>query len=131
MTTIVTNMVTIYCYKCGIAFCVTNDFDGKRLEDHGSFYCPAGHVQIYTRKSDLDKMKEKLRRSELETAQAEKELKATRKYVNHVEKSRSALKGQITKTKNRISKGVCPCCNRQFKNMQRHMESKHPDYTGK
>jgi len=122
MTTIVTNMVTIYCYKCGIAFCVTKDFNEKRLENRNKeFWCPAGHGQVYTGKSDLDKIKEQLRRSELETEQAERELKATRR-------SRTALRGQITKTKNRISKGVCPCCNRQFTNMQRHMETKHPDY---
>jgi len=125
MTTIVTNMVTIYCYKCGIAFCVTKDFDEKNLEHRANnFYCPAGHQQHYIGKSDLDKMKERLRRSELETEQAEKELKATRR-------SRTALKSEITKTKNRIAQGACPCCNRHFMNIQRHMKSKHPDYAEK
>lgn len=25
--------------------------------------------------------------------------------------------------------GVCPCCNRSFTNVRRHMTSQHPDYT--
>jgi len=132
MTNIVTEMVTIYCYKCGIAFCVTKDFDTKKLEHRDqNFYCPEGHEQHYIGKSDLDKMKEKLRRSELETEQAEKALKSQKKYTKEVEKQRAAFKGVVTRTKNRISKGVCPCCNRLFKNMQRHMETKHPDYAEK
>ena len=27
----------------------------------------------------------------------------------------------------RIHAGVCPCCNRSFPNLQRHMAAKHPD----
>ncbi len=28
----------------------------------------------------------------------------------------------------RVSKGVCPCCNRTFENVQKHMETKHRGY---
>lgn len=27
----------------------------------------------------------------------------------------------------RIHNGVCPCCNRSFVNLQRHMKTKHPE----
>lgn len=27
-----------------------------------------------------------------------------------------------------MKKISCPCCNRTFQNLQRHMTSKHPDY---
>lgn len=37
-------------------------------------------------------------------------------------------KGVVTRTRNRIANGVCPCCDRSFTNLQRHMASKHPDY---
>lgn len=37
-------------------------------------------------------------------------------------------KAQLTKTKKRVSNGVCPCCNRTFKQLARHMENKHPEY---
>lgn len=51
-----------------------------------------------------------------------------RRERRDMERSRNAYKGQVTKVKNRVSKGVCPCCNRYFKNLHRHMENKHPDY---
>lgn len=87
----------------------------------GSFYCPNGHAQHYT-KTEVQRLKEQLeevkRRAEWNQAEA-----ATLK------RSLTAKKGQITKMKNRISKGVCPCCNRTFENLARHMNTQHPDYT--
>lgn len=41
----------------------------------------------------------------------------------------AAQRGQTTKLKNRIAKGVCPCCQRSFQNLKRHMESQHPDFS--
>jgi hypothetical protein len=38
-----------------------------------------------------------------------------------------AARGQLTKFKKRVGRGVCPCCNRHFKDLARHMESKHPE----
>lgn len=50
------------------------------------------------------------------------------KEAEHFRKSRDGMKGALTKVKNRISKGVCPCCNRTFADLQRHMTTKHPKY---
>ena len=44
-------------------------------------------------------------------------------------RSRAALKGQVTKIKRRVSKGICPCCRRNFANLKRHMEGQHPDWS--
>lgn len=41
---------------------------------------------------------------------------------------RRAQKGQNTRLKNRIAAGVCPCCNRSFQNVARHMAGQHPDF---
>lgn len=30
--------------------------------------------------------------------------------------------------KNRVANGVCPCCNRHFENLERHMKGQHPDF---
>lgn len=37
-------------------------------------------------------------------------------------------KGLLTRMKNRVGNGVCPCCNRHFKNLQGHMKTKHPEF---
>jgi hypothetical protein len=38
----------------------------------------------------------------------------------------SASRGQVTKIKNRVGNGVCPCCDRSFTNLRRHMSTQHP-----
>lgn len=30
--------------------------------------------------------------------------------------------------RNRAAAGVCPCCNRTFEQLGRHMTTKHPEY---
>lgn len=43
-------------------------------------------------------------------------------------RAHAATKGQLTKTRKRVAGGVCPCCNRSFVNLGRHMAGQHPDY---
>ena len=38
------------------------------------------------------------------------------------------MKGQVTRIKKRVANGVCPCCNRTFKDLAAHMSTQHPDY---
>jgi uncharacterized small protein (DUF1192 family) len=46
-------------------------------------------------------------------------------------RSRNAYKGLFGRTKKRVAAGVCPCCNRTFENLARHMAGEHPGYAGK
>lgn len=96
------------------------------------FHCPyCGTRQGYG-KSDLKKEIESLR---LENKRLEGNVKWHQERrdqaiaeANHFRKSRDGMKGQLAKVKNRVKNGVCPCCNRSFSDLRRHMESKHPDY---
>ena len=45
-----------------------------------------------------------------------------------LERRLSAQRGVLTRVKNRIIKGVCPCCNRHFADLSRHMQTQHPDF---
>lgn len=40
----------------------------------------------------------------------------------------SAQRGVTTRIKNRVKHGVCPCCQRTFRQLAAHMKSKHPDF---
>lgn len=51
--------------------------------------------------------------------------------AHHFRKSRDGMKGVLAKTKKRISAGTCPCCQRTFQSLSRHMAHMHPDYTKK
>lgn len=46
----------------------------------------------------------------------------------HFRKSRDGMKGVLVKERKRVGNGICPCCNRTFGNLQRHMATKHPDH---
>lgn len=111
---------THVCVSCGISFAMPEWFIDARRKDKRSFYCPNGHSLSYT-EGEADKLRKQL---DAEKQRAE----MFRRENQEKEKSIRALKGQITKTRNRIAKGVCPCCNRSFINLHRHMATKHPDY---
>ena len=35
---------------------------------------------------------------------------------------------QVSSTKNRIARGKCPCCHKDFKDLHEHMAAQHPTY---
>ena len=101
----------------------------KRKRDHGAWYClSCGTRQSYLIESDI----EKIRRERDAAVQREETLRKQRAQLedqrDHLRRRVSAANGQITKIKNRISKGVCPFCDITFENLQRHMASKHANY---
>ncbi|GAF84707.1 unnamed protein product [marine sediment metagenome] len=119
----VSTIVIETCCNCGIRFGLPKEFQ-DRLRDKGEdFYCPNGHVLHYS-DTIQNKLAEAKRRAEYLEAGLEAQCDETAKE----KRRRVALRGVITRTKNRISNGVCPCCKRQFKNLHNHMKTKHPNY---
>jgi hypothetical protein len=130
------------CCTCGMSFAISEDFRNMRLEDRKTFYCPSGHGQHYSGKSDAEKLKEQLEqtRNELlskrvQTKKLENLLRIEEEYKkeyreqrDELKKSLSATKGHTTRLKKRIANGVCPCCKRTFKNLGAHMKSEHSDF---
>jgi DNA-binding transcriptional regulator YiaG len=109
------------CCNCGIAFAMTADFQRRRREDRESFYCPAGHGQHYTGKTEAQKLKE-----ELERKQAA--LVAERGRAVALEAQRDQISKAHRKMRERVRNGVCPCCTRTFQNLMQHMRTEHPDF---
>ena len=113
------------CANCGVPFAVTEDFEERRRKDGKGFYCPNGHSNVFG-ETEADKVRKEL-------AQAQERLAAEKGWSQHLteslhseQRSHSATKGQLTKTRKRIQGGVCPDCNRHFTNVERHMATKHP-----
>lgn len=123
-------LLTEECINCGMAFGVPANVIAQRRRDHQSFYCPAGHSQVY-----LDETREEALKRQLQEAEAKhtremqternRRLRAEEDAMN-LAKSNSAIRGQVTKLKNRAAAGVCAFCNRTFQNVARHVQSKHP-----
>jgi hypothetical protein len=117
------------CPECGVTYGLGLNFIESRKEDEGTWYCPNGHPRYYPKQSTEHKLREELAEQKRRT-QAERDYASRERERRLVaERQRAAAKGQVTKIKNRIANGVCPCCNRTFQNVARHMASQHPDYT--
>lgn len=118
---------SVSCFSCGVIFGLPGEFYRDRLRDGKFWHCPNGHSQHFTETTEmrLKKEKEALERrmasvrEDARSAWAETELERRR---------HAATKGQLTKTRKRVVAGVCPCCNRTFQQLSRHMASKHPDF---
>lgn len=128
-------LVTQHCVSCGIAFGVAEDYDTRRRDDHRSFYCPAGHPQSYTAKSEAEQLRDQLAAKDREIAAAKSRAEREREWrvqaeTSHAKTTRSlrATKAVVTRTKKKIVKGACPCCSRKFKDLAVHMKTEHPNY---
>lgn len=127
----VTTFEIVTCCKCSVQFAMPTELQRRRLDDRGDFYCPNGHSQHYTGKSEAQRQQERADLAERRLANAQENARIARAEQVTTRRQLSAAKGQLTKTRNRIAKGVCPCCNRSFANVARHMAGQHPDYAAK
>lgn len=123
------DFITETCVSCGQPWAMTSTFRGQRVDDGRGFYCPAGHVQYYTRKrTRQQELARQLERAERRADQEETRRVATQDQLDAERKSKAAVKGHLTRVRRRIAAGVCPCCTRSFVDVRRHMAAKHPGY---
>jgi hypothetical protein len=101
------------CNVCGTVFGIENRLDDSLRENGRLFYCPNGHGLRY-KETEATRLKKQLDEEKRKLANAQFELMAAEKKMKRIE--------------NRIKNGICPCCNRQFVQLTRHMKSKHPEY---
>lgn len=119
---------TTECSACGIIFAMPDYFLNDLRVSGRKFCCPNGH-SLWFGKSEADKLKIELKRAERQAKLYEQWYQAEQEDHQHTRRRLAATQGVVTKTKKRIANGVCPCCNRHFVNLHRHMETKHPDYS--
>jgi hypothetical protein len=124
------------CGQCGEQFCLlTTTYELLKRSSY-IFYCPWGHQRHFPQgPSETDKLRQERDRLKQDAARLEDELRMARAAREHVAEQRdraerraSAARGQVTRLKNRAAAGVCPCCNRSFENLKRHMDVKHKGF---
>jgi len=121
-----TQLEALTCARCGVLFAAPERMIGKRRADHKTFYCPSGHDNYFPQESEKEKYQRLYRQERDRAARRAAEL-------DQSQASLRATKGVVTKQRKkleRVAKGVCPCCNRSFRDLKRHMKTKHPDYDG-
>lgn len=116
-----------YCPNCAIQFAAPPRFIKERREDGKSFYCPSGHTMSF-HETEIDKLKKQLQREKENTEWWKNTAASKDKTIKGQNIAIGKVKAKLHRTETRVSHGICPCCNRSFVNMQRHMKTKHPDY---
>jgi hypothetical protein len=133
--TIQTELTVMTCPNCAGSYALSQAFLDEARSKGGfkqCWCCPycKGSRGYGQSKHDLEKAE---LQKQLDQSQKEKQwLTERRDYAqkesDHFRRSRDGLKSQLTKVKKRIGHGTCPCCNRSFEDLRRHMESKHPEF---
>lgn len=126
--TITETFQVVSCYTCGVRFGIGQDLYKRVVTDaKGSVYCPScGSQTCWSESDDQKRIKELERKLKWEMENTERE----RKERESAQASLVATKGVVTKLRRRAVAGVCPCCNRTFSQLARHMKTKHPEFAG-
>lgn len=112
------------CASCGVVFGLSQNLERNLRETHRNFFCPNGHTLSFRSKTEAD-----LERDRRITA--EKKLQEANADVAIARAEKAKAEAALNRTKKRVSAGVCPCCNRTFSQLRRHMAAKHPDFQAK
>lgn len=115
------------CLTCGVEILLPQGFHDQalKLREKRSFFCCNGHSQHFIGETEAERLQRELKKSRAETELAHEMRK---RDLNDAGRKIAAARGEVTKIKNRVGNGVCPCCRRSFQNLMRHMKTKHPTY---
>lgn len=123
-----TTLEALECGACAIPFAIPANLHALVMRDGRNFWCPNGHKISYS-ETENQRLQRELKAARRSRDYAQTAKRAAEDQAQAAEYRRRAAVGQVTKIRNRIANGVCPCCNRTFVNLERHMSTKHPDYT--
>jgi hypothetical protein len=119
-------LTIIECCVCHMDFGMTPEFERARRRDHKMWYCPAGHPQYFSARSDVERLRDDLEATQRQLTQARSRAEEIRQERDRIERRRRATKAALTKTKQRIASGKCIRCAQTFPDLAAHMETEHP-----
>lgn len=130
--------------RCGEENWMTPELDRVLRRSQATFYCVHGHSGVWpVGESEEDKLRRERNYLKQQMAQKDDEIrqwrataddqcarrKVAEEQAEHQKRRANGYKGHATKITKRAKAGVCPCCNRSFENLRRHMATKHPTFT--
>lgn len=120
----------ISCWKCKAEYFLPLAlWEAAHKSSDISFFCPYGHSAHFPdAPTEEQKLRQERDRLKQQMAYRDDQLRQEREAHEATGRQLRAQKGVVTRIKNRVGHGVCPCCSRSFANLQRHMKSKHPEY---
>lgn len=123
-------LAVISCGSCGGTYAINEHFRQQCWEQGSSWTCPYCKCGWgYSNDNENARLKKKVEELQANQARTLSRLNEEVSRSNHLTIQLKGTKTRLTNVKKRVANGVCPCCNRTFVNLQRHMHTKHPDYT--
>jgi ribosomal protein L9 len=116
-------LTIVECGVCAVDFAMPETMHESCQEDGRTFFCPNGHKIGYS-ETEVKRLRQQVEQERRAAARATAR-------ADQAEASATALKGHNTRLRKRASAGVCPCCNRTFKQLAAHMKSQHPEFPEK
>lgn len=122
---------------CGAPLAIEKSALANVRRHKGKLWCPTtGHEMWFSYETEAEKKAKteaSLReRAEADAARLRARLDQSQAANTTLRRSRSALKGEVTKARKRAARTQCPVadCKRTFAptNMQRHVDTEHPHW---
>ena len=89
-------MTAMTCCKCGILFTMPTKLNTELRRNHDTFYCPSGHPQYFSVKSDIELAREEAERYKRCAERKLEKLKTQEYRIRH-------WKGEVTKLKKKVT----------------------------
>jgi ribosomal protein L37AE/L43A len=118
------------CGACGAKQAMTREAENIYRQNHATFYCVHGHQRAWNAgESEEDKLRRERDQLRQRIAYKDDMIREAEERAEHERRRANGYKGHATKITKRAKAGVCPCCNRTFKQLAQHMANKHPHFT--
>jgi hypothetical protein len=121
-------MVRVDC-QCGGVYALTEPHYRTCREQGKGWTCPYCRTGWgFSGKGENQQLKAQLEKANTEIKRQAELKDAARKERDHHWTERKKLQTRHSHLRERVKNGVCPCCRRNFENLQRHMKTQHPGY---
>jgi hypothetical protein len=128
------SLTVVQCWSCHMTYAIPDSlyrsakkYPGER-SDGWRLFCPLGHEWWYVGESDEDRLRRQLSIQRDATAHERARRDQAEAAARAQKAAKTRIKNDRDRIKRRVASGVCPCCNRSFKNLKRHMSSQHPGF---
>lgn len=127
-TIIQTEIRAITCSACNAMYGLTVEFWDRAVANGLHWACPHCRKDRHFGGTELEAAKERLARTQTALERQEAATVVAWAAADLQQRRANGFKGQMRKTMKRVGAGVCPCCNRTFSALARHMAAKHPEH---
>ena len=130
MISVDVTLTEINCGCCGGTYAINERYRQQKQEEGGSWNCPYCNVRWgFANNSENARLKRELEQERKRKEWAQQEARNANERAATSERRRAAQKASTTRLRNRARAGLCPCCNRHFKQLEAHMKTKHPGFS--